>query len=242
MASLADILNSGKNILRGGDAFTALTGNDAFEFQEKLRAGESPLGTADPELTNAPSHALATKQIAERLGPGLASIIGAAQEIPSGLANRQEGKPFFTTEGESGFSLPDLASNLVGARAGAGAAGTSPVAEMIGGAASFGIPQHGPSAGEILGTAASGIGPLIANAPLDAARSIRGALESTGGPVDGPDPLNTEGASKFLRDIFGMGAKSGPGAGKNPINPAPATQSEGPLEGRKSFLQELFPG
>ncbi len=116
METLSQALQQLKGQLRGGDAFQLLTG---MLPQDISPAGRTSAIPTDPFLTNAPSHAASTEAIARRFdSPTFANIIGALQEIPSGLGNLQEGKSFFTGAGESGFSLPDIIANAAGASRG----------------------------------------------------------------------------------------------------------------------------
>lgn len=112
MPSFSDLLQGFKDDMRSGDAFRMLTG---MQPQDIRQAGQNAAISEDPFLTNAPSHSAATEAMSRRVGPNIAQIIGMAQEVPSGLGNRAEGKSFFTTEGESGFSHPDLVANASGA-------------------------------------------------------------------------------------------------------------------------------
>jgi hypothetical protein len=106
-----NLLQVAKGKLRNPDPFEVITGLTPDDLRQATQIG--PLGS-DPFLTNAPSHALAGNALANRYGTTLAQIIGMLQEVPTGLGNLQSGQPFFTKEGESGFSLPDLTANTIG--------------------------------------------------------------------------------------------------------------------------------
>jgi hypothetical protein len=155
---LSDLLGSAKVNARSPDLIQGLTGLSQDEVNATLLADKGPIKD-DPDGTSAPLHALTNQLMASRFGSEVPAALGVANEILPGLQAAAEGKEVFTNEGEEGFSLADLRSNFIGQRAGTDKVG--PLSNIIGGAAAFAEPESGPSAGEILGTAASGIGPFL---------------------------------------------------------------------------------
>jgi hypothetical protein len=154
----SDLLDSLKVNARSPDIIRGLTGLTQDELNNELVAGNAPIPD-DPGNTSAPLHSLTNKLMAQRFGSEIPAALGVGNEILPGLSNLSEGKPFFTNKGEEGFSLADLRSNFIGQRAGTDKVGG--LSNLVGGAAAFAEPESGPSAGEILGTAASGIGPFL---------------------------------------------------------------------------------